>query len=317
MKIREFILSAFAVLIMACSPLMAQIVIMNNFDGDSTNDVGPALQLLTNGVVIDAAPVPGTFDPDTGVIMTGTSSTNATGFNSSSLATLDPATTELTATFVVVSASDNTIEVRSNGWFFGLVTGTSGTDQTGAGLFNNSASSIGLNLFASSGSNSRILADGPITGAGATILFPFETEPTNASAEDGFTFVLTLRSDGTYDASTTGLSPEVDVVNAELPVGLAPTFDDFLTGGVGVNSTSQAPSMQYIVSEVTVEATTGTPACILADVDMNGIVDFNDIPDFVTVLLMGPFQCEADCDENGLVDFNDIPFFVDILLGTP
>ena len=58
-----------------------------------------------------------------------------------------------------------------------------------------------------------------------------------------------------------------------------------------------------------------TPAdCILADVSGNGIVDFNDIPDFVTVLLMGPFQCEADCDENGIVDFNDIPFFVDILL---
>ena len=57
--------------------------------------------------------------------------------------------------------------------------------------------------------------------------------------------------------------------------------------------------------------------CILADVSGNGIVDFNDIPFFVDVLLMGPFQCEADCDENGLVDFNDIPFFVDILLGTP
>ena len=58
-----------------------------------------------------------------------------------------------------------------------------------------------------------------------------------------------------------------------------------------------------------------TADCILADVSMNGIVDFNDIPDFVTVLLMGPFQCEADCDENGQVDFNDIPFFVNILLG--
>ena len=55
---------------------------------------------------------------------------------------------------------------------------------------------------------------------------------------------------------------------------------------------------------------------MLADVSGNGIVDFNDIPDFVDVLLMGPFQCEADCDENEVIDFNDIPFFVDILLGT-
>ena len=58
----------------------------------------------------------------------------------------------------------------------------------------------------------------------------------------------------------------------------------------------------------------GGPACLLADVSLNGIVDFNDIPFFVDVLLMGPFQCEADCNEDGLIDFNDIPFFVDILL---
>ena len=58
-----------------------------------------------------------------------------------------------------------------------------------------------------------------------------------------------------------------------------------------------------------------TLVCRLGDVNLNGVVDFNDIPEFVSVLLMGPFQCEADCDQNGLVDFNDIPFFVDILLG--
>ena len=315
MKIREFTLSAFVVLIIASSPLMAQIVIMNNFDGDNTNDVGPAFQTLTNGVVIDADPVPGTFDPDTGVIMTGTSSTNATGFNNASLATLDPATTELTATFVVASASDNTIEVRSNGWFFGLVTGTGGTDPTGAGLFNNTASSIGLNLFQGTGSsNSRILADGP--EGGATVLFPFETEPTNASAEDGFTFVLTLRSDGTYDASTTGLSTEVNVVNAALPEGGAPTFDDFLNGGVGLNSSTQAPSMQYIVSEVTLEATMERMT-LKGDVNMDGIVNFLDISPFI-IALSSPEGApdEADCNCDGSVNFLDISVFINILAGS-
>ena len=315
MKIREFTLSAFVVLIIASSPLMAQIVIMNNFDGDNTNDVGPAFQTLTNGVVIDADPVPGTFDPDTGVIMTGTSSTNATGFNNASLATLDPATTELTATFVVASASDNTIEVRSNGWFFGLVTGTGGTDPTGAGLFNNTASSIGLNLFQGTGSsNSRILADGP--EGGATVLFPFETEPTNASAEDGFTFVLTLRSDGTYDASTTGLSTEVNVVNAALPEGGAPTFDDFLNGGVGLNSSTQAPSMQYIVSEVTLEATMERMT-LKGDVNMDGIVNFLDISPFI-IALSSPEGApdEADCNCDGVVNFLDISVFINILAGS-
>ena len=271
---------------------------------------------MTNGAVINADPVPGTFDPDTGVIMTGTLSTNATGFNNASLVTLDPATTELTATFVVASASDNTIEVRSNGWFFGLVTGASGTDPTGAGLFNNSASSIGLNLFQGTGSsNSRILTDGPVSQTDATVLFPFETEPTNVSAEDGFTFVLTLRSDGTYDASTMGLSTEVNVVNAALPEGGAPTFDDFLTGGVGLNTTAQAPSMQYIVSEVTLEATTGM-VTIKGDVNMDGEVTFLDISPFIMALSSpdaAPDQADCNCD--GVVNFLDISVFITILAG--
>ena len=53
---------------------------------------------------------------------------------------------------------------------------------------------------------------------------------------------------------------------------------------------------------------------LLGDVDTNGVVDFNDIPMFVVVLLGNVFQSEADCDESGMVDFNDIPVFVDILL---
>ena len=52
----------------------------------------------------------------------------------------------------------------------------------------------------------------------------------------------------------------------------------------------------------------------MGDVDTNGVVDFNDIPMFVVVLLGNVFQSEADCDESGMVDFNDIPVFVDILL---
>ena len=65
-----------------------------------------------------------------------------------------------------------------------------------------------------------------------------------------------------------------------------------------------------------INATAISGTCILGDVDMNGVVDFNDIPEFVTVLLVNMFQCEADVDQNDLVDFNDIPLFVEILLGS-
>ena len=169
-KIREFILSAFVVLIIASSPLMAQIVIMNNFDGDDTNDVGPAFQTLTNGAVIDADPVPGTADPATGVIINGMTSTNATGFNNVSLVMIDPATTEFTATFVVDSVV-NTEFIRSNGLFLGLVTdpetepdggispdaGPTGT--TGGALFNNNQVG-GLGLQFLDDNSFRLVRDG-------------------------------------------------------------------------------------------------------------------------------------------------------------
>ena len=59
------------------------------------------------------------------------------------------------------------------------------------------------------------------------------------------------------------------------------------------------------------------PEFLLGDVNRDGVVDFNDIPDFVAVLLSGNFQNEAEADINGdgVVDFNDIPDFVTLLLG--
>ena len=55
---------------------------------------------------------------------------------------------------------------------------------------------------------------------------------------------------------------------------------------------------------------------LLGDVDMNGVVDFSDIPRFVTILLDGNFLAEADVNEDGVIDFSDIPPFVVLLLSS-
>lgn len=49
------------------------------------------------------------------------------------------------------------------------------------------------------------------------------------------------------------------------------------------------------------------------DVDMDGDVDFSDIPGFIGVLQSQGFQAEADCDCNLVVNFSDIPAFIAIL----
>ena len=251
-RIRDFVLAAFAVVSMASCSLYADIVIENNFDGVA-DDTGPAFQLLTNG----AQGGGGTFDADTGVVVVGgnnNASTTATGFNNVSLAPLAADVESITATFVIDSV-DNVLFSRSNGFFIGLVTGAGATDPSGAGLFNNTAEAVGLRFNSPDNTTAalnaiQLLTEPATANTGATILQD-GTIPTVASIEDGFTFVLTLNNDGTLDASTTGLSTEISVE------GLAfsdPSFADFITDGVGVNATFQGGDGGFTIGSVIVHA---------------------------------------------------------------
>ena len=46
----------------------------------------------------------------------------------------------------------------------------------------------------------------------------------------------------------------------------------------------------------------------------DGVVDFSDIPSFISVLQSGDFLDEADINGDGVVDVADIPFFIDLLI---
>ena len=254
MRIRDFILAAFAVVAVASCSLYADIVIENNFDGVA-DDVGPAFQLLDNAVGGNAS----SFDATTGVVSiaggilgNGQAATNAAGFNNVSLAPLGTDVESITATFVISSVED-VLATRSNGFFLGLATGAGATNPAGAGLFNNTAASVGLRF------NSGNLPTTPLTltqiitegATGGVTSLQNATLPTVASIEDGFTFVLTLNSDGTVDASTTGLSTEIALTGGTLA---DPSFADFLAGGVGVNSTFQGGDGGFTIDSVTVHA---------------------------------------------------------------
>ena len=144
------------------------------------------------------------------------------------------------------------------------------TDDEGPGLFNNvGPASIGLRF------NSGNLPTGALTsiqlltdpedltgGAGGNVILQSGTVPTAASVDDGFTFVLTLNSDGTLDASTTGLLTATGSSADISATGLAfsaPSFTDFITNGVGVNSTFQGAGPDagqggFTIDSVTVHA---------------------------------------------------------------
>ena len=55
---------------------------------------------------------------------------------------------------------------------------------------------------------------------------------------------------------------------------------------------------------------------LLGDVNLDGVVNFSDIPPFISLLINEEFQTEADCNGSGDVDFSDIPSFIDILIAS-
>jgi poly(beta-D-mannuronate) lyase len=92
-------------------------------------------------------------------------------------------------------------------------------------------------------------------------------------------------------------------------LGVSATSDAF-----GSASTPDTPDNGIDISNVTITFdTAATPAPLKGDVDLSSVVDFADIPAFITVLQSGVFQAEADCDCSGVVDFSDIPAFILIL----
>ena len=56
------------------------------------------------------------------------------------------------------------------------------------------------------------------------------------------------------------------------------------------------------------------PPFLLGDSNQDGVVNFSDIPVFISILQSGEFLDEADINGDGVVDFADISFFIDLLI---
>ena len=124
--------------------------------------------------------------------------------------------------------------------------------------------------------------DGMVTFGGTSAIAPLYNPPADAP---GWTFI------GTSIGTSTGT-----LSTGNIPGGGVPE------GNVGAFRITITP------------ADTGGPV-LKGDVDTSGMVDFDDIPAFISVLQSGDFQAEADADCDMDVDFDDIPAFILILQG--
>lgn len=113
----------------------------------------------------------------------------------------------------------------------------------------------------------------------------------------------------TYDASNAGgyfngRRLDDDALNASLAMFSEGVFPEDI-GGSGGPFLDAFPYLYRL-----------NAALELGDINLDYVIDFGDIPAFISVLVSGEFQPEADCDESGLVDFGDIPAFIEILIGS-
>ena len=100
----------------------------------------------------------------------------------------------------------------------------------------------------------------------------------------------------------------------ETPI-VIPADEEILVGQTGFNPDTLSPSTVGVGFERIILTLGGGDSPLIGDVNLDGMVDFLDIPEFIARVTGGEFQAEADINGDGDVDFLDIPEFIDLLTG--
>ena len=188
------------------------------------------------------------------------------------------------------------------------------TGVAGPGIFNDAT--IFSDSYGGANVGNAARADGGTLAADGNFVFTF------SGLDDSFTYDVS----GGYDQDNANFNTVWEATGtANAAIGAVTTDgangDGFatLTGlqtdGSGNLEITVTRTTQLFVAGLSLTAIEPAVAVLKGDVDLDGDVDFDDIPEFIAVLQAGVFLAEADCDCSGSVDFADIPAFIAILQG--
>jgi hypothetical protein len=132
--------------------------------------------------------------------------------------------------------------------------------------------------------------DGPGSGSSAGAdYFTWDFSITRENSSGNGQFMVNSDQSITY-------SPNVGYVGTE-------TVNYQISDGRGGTDTASLTVTTLAVEEV-----------LLGDVNQDGVVDFGDIPAFISILQGGQYLEEADVNEDSFVDFADIDAFIGVLI---
>ncbi len=143
---------------------------------------------------------------------------------------------------------------------------------------------------------------GPYSGKLSNSFGRVELQQPDAPPADNPTLIPHITSDevlyddlGPWDVSADGLGNSLGRIDVEDSGNLPVSWE-----GIAPNPGAFSVPTQ--------------PPFLLGDTNQDGIVDFSDIPSFISILQNGDFLEEADINGDGVVDFADISFFIDLLI---
>ena len=145
-------------------------------------------------------------------------------------------------------------------------------------------------------------------GPGETFQFGSATNITDLS--DLTLPDLTL---GTFVSAGDGFG-DLQTFTFETPVEIA-AGEEIVVGQTGFDPATLTGANTGTGFERIILTLGGGDSPLIGDVNLDGMVDFLDIPEFIARVTGGEFQTEADINGDGDVDFLDIPEFIDLLTG--
>lgn len=231
-------------------------LIDNDFDSNTGGDIGPTWASRTWGHYSNA-------NPDTGVLALADRNHYRVGL--STISTVDASSaTSFTATWSVDSSNVTSAAVTEAGWFFGVSTAVSGSNN----LWDDSPGfSFGV-LMSSAHFDDWVVVDHSDTSV-ETQHEMAGTIPTDASMQDPFTLSITLNSDDTWEVSTTGLS---NTLTSTGSLSSNVTYSD-LAGSLLATTHLQGADLTYTVDRMRL-TTTNVPepsTMILAGLGLTGL----------------------------------------------
>ncbi|VGO18938.1 Ig-like domain-containing protein [Pontiella sulfatireligans] len=207
----------------------------NNFDGNDSNDIGPAFQIVQNAGGLE----PGNTnlsDVATGLISFTKTGTVIPTVGFASIGGVDVRNAEgFTLTWVVDSTSD-AIAPKNNGWFFGVQNNV-GNTTNGTSLWNNDPKALGIRISATASMDFVNNAGNSISSIPLLSNGMLSTD----SYTNGFTIKLTVNSNNMWNVTTTGLNIDVNT-NGTLSTVL---YSD-IAGLVYPSTYLQAKSQQVV-----------------------------------------------------------------------